>query len=591
MSTKAHTKAHTVHPQRGLRIALLANCTIELLQRPLANALNERGFEADFWVGGFGQYRQAILDPDSALYDFAPDIVLLYLDGEDLFPEVLENPFDLDTDRRQQLARSRIDELEALTTHLGKRLPQATLLLNTVTIPPLNTLVGLEYNSDYSVRDVISGYNTGLARLAHRSPSVVVVDVESLVAWLGFARWRDPRLWYLARMRWSREAIQALAERYAATIAGRLGQMRKCLVLDLDNILWGGIVGEEGVAGIKLGEEGIGLAYVEFQMELLNLYRKGILLAICSKNNPADALEVLRSHPAMRLREEHFAAMRINWEDKATNLRAIAEELNIGLDSLVFVDDNPVERAWVREALPEVYVPEWPDDPSDFKTALLELEVSHFHKLAITEEDRRRGELYRAQAQRRKLQATATSLEDFYRSLEMRATIGVADSFTIPRIAQLTQKTNQFNLTTRRYTEAEITDLANSPESLVYWLELTDRFGSNGIVGVLILRALTKETWLVDTFLLSCRVMGRTVENAFLGFACDVLRAKGAKKLIGEYRPTAKNAPVADLYPRLGFRLVEQRQDSQLWELDLERQQVEIPEWFEIVLVSEGAHA
>jgi FkbH-like protein len=358
--------------------------------------------------------------------------------------------------------------------------------------------------------------------------------------------------------------------------------MRKCIVLDLDNSLWGGVVGEDGLEGLRLGQEGIGRAYVEFQMELLNLYRKGILLAVCSKNNPEDALAVIRRHPDMQLREENFAAIRINWEDKAANVRALAEELNIGLDSLVFIDDSPVERSRIRQAAPEVLVPDWPADPAEYKMALLRLSASHFYKLAITAEDTRRGDVYKAQAERRKLAESASSLEDFYRSLQMRAKIGLADSFTIPRIAQLSQKTNQFNLTTRRYTEAEITTLSHDPDSAIWWLNLTDQFGPNGIVGVLILRRQSPDTWLIDTFLLSCRVMGRTVEDAFLAV---VARELGDVTLIGEFRPTSKNHPVRELYPRLGFRLLRQANDADFWELKLAATPLHLPPWFEIELV------
>jgi FkbH-like protein len=581
----------TANPPRQVRVAVLASSTVELLERALAPALSDRGFEPVLYIAGFGQYRQAVLDPGSGLYGFAPEVVLLCLEGEDLFGDFLENPFDFDAGGRQELAAARAAEVGQLVERLRERLPEATVFLNTVFFPPLNALTSLEYNSEYSLGDVAHAYNCRLAEIARSGPATVVIDIASLVAWLGFSAWRDPRLWCLARSRWSRQATQALAGRYAAAIAARMGRVRKCVVLDLDNTLWGGIIGEDGIQGIRLGEEGVGRAYAEFQAELLNLYRKGILLAICSKNNPDDALPVIRSHPGMRLREEHFAAVRINWEDKASNLRALAEELNIGLDSLVFIDDNPIERSWVREALPEVYVPEWPGDPGDFKFALLELALEHFQKFTITREDRRRGELYLAQAERRKLAGNASSIEDFYRSLDMRVTIGPADSFTIPRVAQLTQKTNQFNLTARRYTEPEIVQLSSSAGALVLWLELTDRFGSNGVVGVIILKAGSEDAWVIDTFLLSCRVMGRTVENAFLGVACDLLRTRGVRRLIGEYCPSARNAPVAELYPRFGFRLLDRFAESEHWELDLEQQNVPVPEWFQLVLAKESTHA
>jgi FkbH-like protein len=313
-----------------------------------------------------------------------------------------------------------------------------------------------------------------------------------------------------------------------------------------------------------------------------------VLLAICSKNNPEDALGIIRRHPAMRLREEHFAAIRINWEDKAANLRALAEELNIGVDGLVFLDDNPAERAWVRQSVPEVLVPDWPPDPAEYKTALLELSGRYFCALTITDEDRKRGVAYQAQAERQKLEASASTLEEFYRTLQMRARMGLADAFSIPRIAQLTQKTNQFNLTTRRYTEAEIATVSRDGSCSVWWLDLSDRFGPSGIVGVLILRRQSPENWLIDTFLLSCRVMSRTVENAFLAV---VARELGASKLIGEFRPTAKNVPVRDLYARLGFRSLPQSEDGEFWELNLDHTSLKPPPWFEIDVVRSGVTA
>jgi FkbH-like protein len=571
-----------------LRIALLSSSTIELLQKPLVAALEERHLHSSIWIGGFGLYRQEILTPTSNLYRHDPSIIILNLDGADLFQELLENPFDLSSVSRRELAVRCAGDLASLLDTLAIQLPETTVLLNTVTIDSLNTLIGLEYNSGFGFQDVVNSYNAELAKLVDRLSNLVIVDVASLAARIGFENWRDSRMWYLARSRWSRKALYALADLYASAISGRLGRIQKCVVVDLDNTLWGGIVGEDGFERLLLGEEGIGRAYVEFQLELLNLYRKGVLLAICSKNNSDDALAVIRHHTAMRLREEHFAAVRINWEDKASNLRSLAEELNIGLDSLVFLDDNPAEREWVRQATPEVFVPDWPEDPGEYRTALLELSVRHFYKLAITAEDRQRGAVYQAQAERRKLATSATSLEEFYRSLQMRLRIGTADSFTIPRISQLTQKTNQFNLTTRRYTEAAVRALSHDPKYSIWWLDLTDRFGPSGIVGVLIMKQESADTWIIDTFLLSCRVMGRTVEDAFLA---AVGRELGAVRLIGEYLPTEKNGPVRGLYPRLGFRLLRQNSDGQLWELDLTNAPLPLQGWLEIQLIPVGAVA
>ncbi len=576
-----------------LRIAILANWTADFLREPLAEALERRGFQPIFWIASFDQYRQAILADNSELYRFEPTIVILNLDGQDLFRDVLRNPFDVSPEKRQSLAAERANETARLVTLLSAHVPTASILLNTIFFPPLHSLLGLEFNSEYSQYEIPYFYNDHLARLVAPQPSISIVDIASLALLLGFERWYDPRMWYLARMRAGRKALEGMAQRYAAVIGSRLGQIRKCLVLDLDNTLWGGIVGEDGPGGILLGDEGVGLAYAEFQDEIVNLRRKGILLAICSKNNAADALEAIRSHPAMRLREEHFAAIRINWEDKASNLRSIAAELNIGLDSLVFLDDNPVERSWVREALPAVHVPEWPNDPSEYKTALLELAVEDFFQMTLTDEDRRRAEIYQAQVERQRMAESSTTIDEFYRSLQMQLTIGTADSLTIPRIAQLTQKTNQFNLTTRRYTVSEITELAQNPGAAVYWLSLVDKFGSSGIVGVMIVRQQPEpenaDTWLIDTFLLSCRVLGRGVEKAFIAVACEDLKRRGARKLLGEYRPTAKNAIVAGIYDDLAFYRTADENVS--WALDLDGQLPVIPDWFELPPSKDEIHA
>jgi FkbH-like protein len=582
----------TAEPRR-LRVAVLASCTISGFPELLAENLKAAGIEPEFWIGGYNQYRQELLDPQSAFYCFEPDFALIYADGEDLFAPVLENPFAYDAVRQIDIAREAAGELRELVAGAAQRLNRTAFLLNTVVLPPVHAATGLDYNSAPEISRIASEYNQLLGDFARENRSIAIVDTAAVAAWIGYRQWHDPRLWYLARMRWSRAASRAVAQKYMAAIRATLGASRKCIVLDLDNTLWGGVAGEDGVTGIALGEEGIGLAFVEFQLELLNLHRKGVLLAIASKNNPGDALAVMRSHRTMRIKEEHFAAIRINWDDKASNIRSIAEELNLGLDSFVFIDDNPAERALVRSSLPEVLTPEWPDEPADYRTALLELASLEFPKLRVTEEDQRRGALYRSQAARKQLAAQGGSLEGFYRSLQMTARIGEADALTIPRISQLTQKTNQFNLTTRRYTETEIAALATRDDAVVLWMDLTDRFGANGIVGVLILVKDSDQTWRIDTFLLSCRVIGRTAEQAFLAYACEWLRTRNARRLIGEYRRTPRNAVVERLYPDFDFVAAPRETigDAERWELDLSSRGVDVPEWIQIVSDQKNAHA
>ena len=267
-----------------LRIALLASCTIDLIKEPLAATLSARDIAADFWIAGFGQYRQLLIDPESECYRFDPHIAILYLDAEDLFAPLLEHPLDFNKSEREELVQQCTAELADLVAQLKRRLPRISIFLNTVAIPPLNILGSLEYNSTFSVKQAASIYNNALVGIAHQNPGVVIIDVAALVDWLGYANWHDARLWHLARSRWSRSATRLLGRRYAAAIAALCGKMRKCIVLDLDNTLWGGIVGEDGVEGLRLGEEGTGLAFREFQTQLLSLQRQGILLAVCSKN-------------------------------------------------------------------------------------------------------------------------------------------------------------------------------------------------------------------------------------------------------------------------------------------------------------------
>ena len=582
----------TEAPGGPVRLAVLSSSTTQLLTDALGKELGACGWIIETWQSGFNQYRQDIADPASGLFLQRPHIILLHLDGEDLFAPYLTNPFRNGPEARREASRNAAKELENCLKVIRSRLPEALVVLNTICLPPIHALTGLEHHSPLGITDLAWHYNSELTRIASEQPNVLVNDVAALVTQLGYTRWFDPRLWHLARCRLSASATKALARSLAALLRAWKGDVRKCLVLDLDNILWGGIIGEDRMEGIVLGEEGPGLAFVEFQRELANLARKGILLAICSKNNEEDALEVLRHHPSMRLQLESFAARRINWRDKPANLCELAAELNLGLGSFVFIDDSPIERGLMREALPEVYVPDWPKDPSSFRLTLLDLAWEQFGRISLTEEDRSRTAMYQAEIDRRELARSSSTLEGYYRSLQMVAQIGFADQFTTPRIVQLIQKTNQFNLTTRRYTEAEVRKMMISPDVLILWLRLSDRFSDSGIVGVLITKQCSANVWTIDTMLLSCRVIGRTVENAFLGFACQILKGRGAQELIGEYIPTKKNVPAANFYRDLGFGLSEgQEGASSLWQVDLREKQIQIPEWITVKNAGDKPHA
>ncbi|HXS11121.1 MAG TPA: HAD-IIIC family phosphatase, partial [Acidobacteriaceae bacterium] len=350
-------------------------------------------------------------------------------------------------------------------------------------------------------------------------------------------------------------------------LAAARGRSAKCLVLDLDNTLWSGVIGDDGLEGIVLGQGSeIGEAHLELQRYALSLTERGIILAVCSKNDEANALAPFTSHPEMILKREHIACFVANWTDKATNLRSIAKQLNIGLDALVFVDDNPAERAIVRQEIPAVHVPELPDEPSAFVFTLAA--AGYFEALHLTGDDRARASQYQANAERDRLKDSATDMDSYLQSLRMTLTAAPFDSLNLQRIVQLINKTNQFNLMTERLTEPEVLARMNDPRWLTLYARLTDRFGDNGLIAILMARVEGTDA-IIETFLMSCRVLGRGVEQACLNTLAAAAQSHGAKRLIGQYRATEKNNMVRDLYPTLGFTGIEQTEGPARFSLDL----------------------
>ena len=354
-------------------------------------------------------------------------------------------------------------------------------------------------------------------------------------------------------MPFANEFLVAISREWLSYIFAVTGRSRKCIVLDLDNTLWGGVLGESGALGVVLGPHYPGLAFQNFQRALLTMWERGIILAINSKNNLSDVTEVFATNPHMILREEHFAAVRANWEEKSENVRSLAAELNIGTDSMVFLDDSPLERELMTQALPEVLVPDFSVAPEEFVNVLYALNV--FHQLSLTKEDAQKGIMYAQERRRREAQDTTQSKEEYIASLGITLAVSQNAPLHIPRVAQLTQKTNQFNLTTRRYVEGDIA--TRFEQDYVFDGEVTDKFGQYGIVIVAIV-TVREDMAELDTFLMSCRAMGRSVEFAFLEHCLSVLHAKGISEIEAIFAPTAKNAPVADFLPAFGFTEVSQ---------------------------------
>lgn len=566
------------------RLAILRSFTVEPVVPLLRATAFVNGIDLNVQVGQFNAYIQEILNQDSSLYSFAPDLVILAAQTRDLAPELWSRYTDLTAAEVQEVV-----EHLAGSFHYWVRVfrshSNAHLILHTLESPHFPSHGVLDCQSSDSQVAAIQKINAEIRRVAAGHTGVYVLDYDALIARHGRAHWYDERKWLAARMPIAADHLKDLADEWLRFIHPLVGKTCKALVTDLDNTLWGGVIGEDGMDGIRLGVEYPGAAFQAVQRVMLDLYQRGILLAVCSKNNPADAMEALEKHPGMLLKPQHFAAWRIDWNDKAVNLREIAAELNIGVDSLAFLDDNPVERERIRSALPEVTVLDLPDNPIEFAKVLREAPV--FERLTLSDEDRERGRYYTEQRQRVELERGASSLEDFFRSLRQEIEISSVTPTTLARVAQLTQKTNQFNLTTRRYSEQKIAEMAKSPAWEVCTVRVKDRLGDNGLVGVVITHD-TEELAEIDTFLLSCRVVGRTVETAILSFLIDQSRMRRRMKLQGWFLPTKKNDLAKEFYAQHKFKIVEENGCGTLWSLDLDNNEITCPEWIQLKVNAEA---
>jgi FkbH-like protein len=551
-------------------VVVLSSFTADMLSPLLAEALERAGVYGDIQLGDFGQIEQAILDPNSVLYRARPDIAVLIPAVEDLLAPLFTRPSQFSSDAAYALAESQAASLSQSVEILLERLPAATCYV--VAFGPQHAPAEYVLNprSPQRGQAAVESLLTKVRELSALSPRVLVVDWDWHTRRIGTASLHDPRLWFLARMRLNPTGLATLADLVVRYVRAVRGHPYKVVVLDLDNTLWGGVVGEAGLQGVDLAEEGLGLAFQEFQRELLKMHDTGILLTIASKNNPDDALEVIRDHPSMVLRQEHFAAVRINWQDKATNIRELADELNLGVDSFVFLDDNPVEREWLKRALPAVLVPDLPPDPADRPAFLRQASV--FQRVALTEADRIRAEAYAVQARRAELRSSASSFDEFLASLAQEVTIEPLQPQSLARAAQMCQRTNQFNLTTRRYTAADLERTLDAADTEAYVLAVTDRFGDNGVTGLGILK-LNGDSAEIDSLLLSCRVLGRKIEDAFLHLLAERARDHGARYLVGRYIRTPKNLQVASFYPDRGFAPA----GDGVFRLDLAQQRLDPP--------------
>ena len=542
-----------------IRLAVLGSSTLAHLLPAIRVTALRQGIWLTTYETDYGQYLQEMSDASSGLHRFAPNAVLFAFDTPHLLRGVTADMDKASADAAfDEILRGLTDCWQSI--HHAFRCP----VIQQTALPVFPKLLGSnEHRLPGSRHHMVSRLNAALRDLADRH-SVDLLAVDDRAALDGIGHWYDAGLWHHAKMQIAPSAAPIYGDMLARLLAAGQGRARKCLIIDLDNTIWGGTIGDDGLEGIVLGQGSAqGEAFAAFQSYVAELGRRGVILAVCSKNNEADAMAAFTQHPDMVLTRADIACFVANWDDKATNIRAIAAQLNIGLDSVVFFDDSPFERSLVRQELPMVAVPEVGEDPSLF--AALLADAGYFESLAITREDRERSVMYQA-AYARAQDDRATDLPRYLRGLEMKLQWRRFDLGGLQRIVQLINKTNQFNLTARRYTEAEIRAVMDDPRAFGLQFRLLDRFGDNGVIAIVIGRLNDGQDCILDTWLMSCRVLGRGVEDASLAVIVEQARSLGAQRLIGEYRPTPRNAMVAGHYQRLGFQ---QDAAAQTWALDI----------------------
>lgn len=548
---------------RPVRLSILSSSTVEHLFPGLRVGALRHGLWTELHTPAYGQYLQELLDPASSLHQFAPDTILFAFDAAHLF-----GGNETASANAAVAAATRIRDL----WRKARESFRCAIVQQTVLPTALPRLGHNEHRLPGAPLRLIRTLNEQLRAMAAEE-GVDLLALDEAVSTHGLTAWHDTALWHRAKQEVTPLASPHYGEFVARLLAARQGRSAKCLVLDLDNTLWGGVIGDDGLDGIKLGQgSALGESFVAFQQFARDLSRRGIILAVCSKNDEANALAPFEKHPEMLLRRSDIACFVANWDDKATNLRRIAQTLNIGLDALVFADDNPFERNLVRTELPMVSVPELPEEPALYAQCLAD--AGYFETLTVTDDDLERSRQYQANLQREALKESTTDLGGYLRALNMELQWAPFSTLGLQRIMQLINKTNQFNLTTRRYTEPEVEALLGDPGALTLQLRLIDRFGDNGIIGLIIGRLTSAEELDLDTWLMSCRVLGRGVEKATLNLIAAEAARLGARRLVGTYRPSAKNGMVREHYSRLGFaplgpRASDAGDGSTQWTLDL----------------------
>jgi FkbH-like protein len=527
----------------SLRLALLGDTATQFLAVALKGIAVERGYRLELFEAEYNQIEYQFLTASSELHAFQADYVVVFQSTHKLLATYNKLP----TDKQIALADERLKFVRILCDSFANKL----IYLN---YPEIDDAIFGSFANKTASSFIwqIRKLNYELMNMASYIQNLFICDISALQNKMGRDVIFDPSIYINAEMILSLDSVPWVASRVMDIVCAAQGQFKKCLILDLDNTIWGGIIGDDGLENIQLGHNlGVGKAFSEFQYWIKKLKDRGIIITVCSKNDEETAKEPFLKHPDMILKLEDISVFIANWDNKADNIRLIQSILNIGFDSMVFLDDNPVERAIVRENIPGICVPELPEDPANYLEYLYELNL--FETTSYSVEDIQRTQQYQDNVRRESTKMIFTSEVDFLKSLDMVSEVGGFNSFNIPRIAQLSQRSNQFNLRTIRYTEADIKCFASDPHYHNFCFTLKDKFGDNGLISVVILEKQNTETLFVDTWIMSCRVLKRGMENFTLNIIVEYARNNGFKKIIGEYIATDKNKMVEDHYTKLGF--------------------------------------
>jgi FkbH-like protein len=561
----------TAEPGSGftsIRLAILASSTVGHLAPAIRVAGLRRRLMMDIHVGAYGQYRQDLLDLHSSLHQFAPQFVLFSITARDTIAAVPLTASTAEVD--ETIARS-IQELRLLWRNARENF-NATIIQQTFLDVTESVFGSYDRLVPGAPTQVIRQLNDQLSKAATQD-NVLLLDVARASERDGIDAWFDAGNWLHGKLEIAPEAALLYGEMLARVVAAQRGLSKKCLVFDLDNTLWAGVIGDDGLEGLVLGEgSAVGEAHLALQRYAKQLKERGVILAVCSKNDLATAETAFNDHPEMLLRRSDISVFVANWNDKAENLKGIAARLNIGIDSLVFVDDNPVERARIRQSLPTVAVPELPKDVAHYVRCLAD--AGYFEAVTFTSEDRQRTEQYAANADRQSLFELSGSLDDFLQDLQMSVVFGPFGAADLARVTQLFNKTNQFNTTTKRYSAEQVAHFAAEEQMVTLQFRLLDKYGDNGLVSAMILRPDPKkrEIFEIDNWVMSCRVFGRQLEFEAMNIAIEQVRGRGAKALRADYIPTPKNGVISELYSSLGFSTLNDttlRDGGACWFLDL----------------------